>query len=111
MLRAVARRTFPLSLAIGIAACSRAPTASTPPPFVCRLSSECPPTRPVCEAATGTCYECIEDASCTSGLAPVCDLATHRCVGCVSRTDCRDLAPPACYPEQHVCVQCLTENG
>ncbi len=61
---------------------------------------------PVCDEATDTCVECLENPDCTEG---VCNTETHECVQCLSRADCSGNAP-ACDTNTNLCVACL-ENS
>lgn len=66
------------------AGCSRDQDCSSPTPFcvnttcaVCRDSTTCPATRPVCDMVSHDCRTCAKDSECDSGA---CDLAAGRCV-------------------------------
>jgi Cys-rich repeat protein len=73
----------------------RTPAAKSTDPKVhhipntkCLTDAECP-TGKLCNAATGICVECYEDAQCAeSEVGIVCDQSTSKCVECNADTDC-----------------------
>lgn len=58
--------------------------------------------RPICDAETGRCVECLSDANCPPGHAR-CDVAMSRCVECLTSADC-PAAYPVCDPDRWNCV-------
>jgi hypothetical protein len=61
-----------------------------------------------CDALSGSCVECLQDADCAAlGLAR-CDVAAHRCVQCGLDQDCA--ADYACEPLARVCVKRCRED-
>ncbi len=68
----------------------------------------CPTTRPVCDASSGACVECVASAGCTRPDAPICAAGT--CVGCTAHggdASCtaKSVTTPRCGPQGR-CVEC-----
>lgn len=62
----------------------------------------CPLARPICNASTAECVQCLANADCFDP-APKCDPATHDCVECLFHSHC---GAGKCSPD-HECVDCL----
>jgi hypothetical protein len=66
----------------------------------------CSPNQ-VCDVASETCVECLQDADCTDPAASVCDAATHECQPCVEgdEDDCSHIeGKHVCFAGE--CVEC-----
>jgi len=68
----------------------------------------CAGAKPVCDAATNTCVECLRGSDCKDDAKAACDTATNTCVECVDKTTCSG-ATPACDVTKHSCVECTAK--
>jgi hypothetical protein len=79
------------------------------------------PMTVACEASTGTCSECLNDAHCAESragepLLRVCDPNFKKCVGCLQNSDCAANAAAAadglltCDTSQKECIDCMTPS-
>lgn len=79
------------------------------------------PMTVACEASTGTCSECLNDAHCAESragepLLRVCEPNTKACVGCLQPSDCAANAAAAadglltCDTSQRKCIDCMTPS-
>ena len=81
-----------------------APAGTVP----CATTLDCP-GKLVCDAANGTCVECVTDAECGSGAA--CIAQTCRAVvACTSDLDCKAMGQ-LCDPGLRRCVECVNDAG
>lgn len=56
--------------------------------YSCKADKDCAVPGLRCDAATGRCVACLEEADCTLPSRAHCDLATMECVGCVAHEQC-----------------------
>lgn len=76
-------------------------------------TSACTGSTPACNAATGTCVQCVDDSTC-SGATPVCNTSSHTCVACTDDTSCAPTGRPACQTSGTLagqCTQCSASNS
>ena len=58
-------------------------------------SPSCSGAKPICDATSRTCVECIGDENC-SQPTPLCDTSKNSCIQCKSNTDCRSASASLC---------------
>lgn len=79
------------------------------------------PMTVACEASTGTCNECLNDAHCADArssepLLRVCEPNSKKCVGCVQNSDCAANAVAAadglltCNTATNQCIDCMAPS-
>ena len=86
----------------------------------CRLPGNSCDVPLICDTATGSCFECLNDGDCAdnmamgdAGPATACDLVRHECVPCTGNQHCSGDTPickadPA-NSSRNECVQCTND--
>ena len=77
---------------------------------VCATDTDCPAGAPACQP-TGQCGECSSTnlSLCTAPYV-VCQASTGTCVGCLEDADCTDTDAPHCDGTVNLCRECLTND-